>query len=149
MVSVPRRMLFVSFLRHSPINNHFPEGNNFGGLVLFSLPPKRFFACFLLRGTQRTRRYITRNVWVSRDLGGACTGRPKSLGLAPFSGAASRANQKSRHHDMKTRKGTLSSGVFTPVSGLFFKCVAGAAMFLYVETFFNVCASVVFGEHVC
>ena len=25
--------------------------NNFGGLVLFSLPPKRFFARFLLRGT--------------------------------------------------------------------------------------------------
>ena len=44
--------------------------NNFGGLVLFSLPPKRFFARFLLRGTQRTRRYITRYVWVSRDVGG-------------------------------------------------------------------------------
>ena len=96
-------MLFVSFLRHSPINSHFPEGNNFGGLVLFSLPPKRFFARFLLRGTQRTRRYITRYVWVSRDLGGACTGRPKSLGLAPFSGAAS-PNQKSRHHDMTLEK---------------------------------------------
>jgi len=141
-------MLFVSFLRHSPINSHFPEGNNFGGLVLFSLPPKRFFARFLLRGTQRTRRYITRYVWVSRDVGGACTGRLKSLGLALFSGAAS-PNQKSRHHDMKTGKGTLSSGVFTSVSGLFFNYVAGAAMFLYVETFFNVCASVVFGEHMC
>ena len=61
--------------------------SNFGGLVLFSLPPKRFLARFLLRGTQRTRRYITRYVWgVSRDLGGACTGRSKSLGLAPFQG---------------------------------------------------------------
>ena len=29
--------------------------NNFGGLVLFSLPPKHFFARFLLRGTQTTR----------------------------------------------------------------------------------------------
>ena len=38
---------------------------------------------------------------------------------------------------------------FTPVSGLFFKYVAGAVMFLYVETVFNVCASVVFGEHMC
>ena len=140
-------MLFVSFLRHSPINSHFPEGNNFSGLVLFSLPPKRFFARFLLRGTQRTRRYITRYVWVSRDVGGACTGRLKSLGLALFSGAAS-PNHKSRHHDMKTGKRTLSSGVFTSVSGLFFNYVAGAAMFLYVETFFNVCASVVFGEHI-
>ena len=113
-------MLFVSFLRHSPINSHFPEGNNFDGLVLFSLPPKRFFARFLLRGTQRTRRYITRYVWVSRDVGGACTGRLKSLGLALFSGAAS-PNQKSRHHihHMKTGKGTLSGGVFTSVSGLF------------------------------
>ena len=141
-------MLFVSFLRHSPLNSHFPEGNNFGGFVLFSLPPKRFFARFLLRGTQRTRRYITRYVSVSRDVGGACIGRLKSLGLALFSGAA-RPNQKSRHHDMKTGKGTLSSGVFTSVSGLFFNYVAGAAMFLYVETFFNVCASVVFGEHMC
>jgi len=103
VVFVSRWMLFVSFLRHSPINSHFPEGNNFGGLVLFSLPPKRFFARFLLRGTQRTRRYITRYVWVSRDVGGACTGRLKSLGLALFSGAAS-PNQKSRHHDMKTGK---------------------------------------------
>ena len=94
--------------------------NNCGGLVLFSLPPKRFSARFLLRGTQRTRRYITRyvRVWVSRDVGGACTGRLKSLGLALFSGAAS-PNQKSRHH-MKTGKGTLSSGVFASVSGLFF-----------------------------
>ena len=50
---------------------------------------------------------------------------------------------------MKTGKGTLSSGVFTSVSGLFFDYVPGAAMFLYVETFFNVCASVVFGEHIC
>ena len=125
--------------------------NNFGGLVLFSLPPKRFFARFLLHGTQRTRRYITRYVWVSRDVGGACTGPLKSLGLALFSGAAS-PNQKSRHHDMKTGKGTLSSEVFTSVSGLprtIFQYVAGAAMFLYVETFFNVCASVVFGEHTC
>ena len=108
--------------------------NNFSGLVLFSLPPKRFFARFLLCGTQRTRRYITRYVWVSRDVGGACTGRLKSLGPALFSGAPS-PNQKSRHHDMKTGKGTLSSGVFTSVSGLFFNFVAGAAMFLYVETF--------------
>ena len=77
--------------------------NNFGGAVLFSLPPKRFFARFLLRGTQRTRRYITRYVWVSRDVGGACTGRLKSLGLALFSGAAS-PNQKSRHHDMTLEK---------------------------------------------
>ena len=92
--------------------------NNFGGLVLFSLPPKRFFARFLLRSTQRTRRYITLYVWISRDVGGACTGRLKSLGLALFSGAAS-PNQKRRHHDMKTGKGTLSSGVFTSVSGLF------------------------------
>ena len=107
--------------------------NNCGGLVLFSLPPKRFSARFLLRGTQRTRRYITRYVWISRDVGGACAGRLKSLGLALFSGAAS-PNQKSRHH-MKTGKGTLSSGVFTSVSGLFFNFVAGAAMFLYVETF--------------
>ena len=110
-------MLFVSFLRQSPINSHFPEGNNFGGLVLFSLPPKRFFARFLLRGTQRARRYITRYVWISRDVGGACAGRLKSLGLALFSGAAS-PNQKSRHH-MKTGKGTLSSGLFSSVSGLF------------------------------
>ena len=146
MVSVPRRILFVSFLSHSPINSHFPEGNNFGGLVLFSLPPKRFFARFLLRGTQRTRRYITRYVWVSRDVGGACTGRLKSLGLALFSGAAS-PNKRSRHHDMKTGKGTLSSGVITSVSGLFFNYVSGAAKFLYVETFFKVCDSVVFGEH--
>ena len=50
---------------------------------------------------------------------------------------------------MKTGKRTLSRGVFTSVSGLFFIYVAGAAMFLYVETFFNVCASVVFGEHMC
>ena len=51
---------------------------------------------------------------------------------------------------MKTGKGTLSSGVFTSVSGLLKKKnVAGAAMFLYVQTFFNVCASVVFGEHMC
>ena len=50
------------------------HSNNFGVLVLFSRPPKRFFARFLLRGTQRTRRYITRYVWVSRDVGGACTG---------------------------------------------------------------------------
>ena len=77
--------------------------NNFGGLVLFSLPPKRFFERFLLRGTQRTRRYLTRYVRVLRDVGGACTGRPKSLGLAPFSGAAS-PNQKSRHHDMTLEK---------------------------------------------
>ena len=98
---------------HSRSKYHF---NNFGGLVLFSLPPKRF--CFLLCGTQRTRRYITRYVWVSRDVGGACTGRLKSLGLALFSGAAS-PNQKSRHHDMKTGKGTRSSGVFTSVIGLF------------------------------
>ena len=111
--------------------------NNFGGLVVFSLPPKRFFARFLLRGTQRTRRYITRYVWVSRDVGGVCTGRLKSLGLTLFSGAAS-PNQKSRHYDMKTGKGTLSSGVFTSVSGIFFNNVAGAAMFLYVETLFNV-----------
>ena len=27
--------------------------------------------------------------------------------------------------------------------------MAGAAIFLYVETFFNVCASVLFGEHMC
>ena len=92
--------------------------------------------------------YGTRYVWVSRDVGGACTGHLKSLGLALFSGAA-RSNQKSVHHDMKTGNGTLSSGVFTSVSGLFFNHVAGTAMFLYVETFFNVCASVVFGEHMC
>ena len=67
--------------------------NNFGGLVLFSLPPKRFFAHFLLRGTQKTRRYITRYVWVSRDVGGACTGRLKSLGLALFSGAVVRTKK--------------------------------------------------------
>ena len=123
--------------------------NNFGGLVLFSLQPNRFFARFLLRGVQKTRRYITLYGWVSRDVGGACTGRLQSLGLALFSGAAS-PNQQSRHHDMKTGKGTLSSGVCTrAVSGLFFNYVAGAAMFLYVETFFNVCASVVFGDHMC
>ena len=50
---------------------------------------------------------------------------------------------------MKTGKGTLSSGVFTSVRGLFLDYAAGAAMFLYVETFFNVCASFVFGEHMC
>ena len=92
--------------------------NNFGGSVFFSLPPKRFFARFLLRATQRTRRYITRYVWVSRDVGGACTGRRKSLGPALFSGAAS-PNQKRRHNDMKTEKGTLLCGVCASVSGLF------------------------------
>ena len=60
--------------------------NNFGGLVLFSLPPQRFFARFLLLGAPRTRGYNTRYVWVLRDVGGACTGRLKSLGLALFSG---------------------------------------------------------------
>ena len=115
------------FIRTYMSKYHF---NNFSGLVLFSLPSKRFFARFLLRGTQRTRRYITRYVWVSRDVGGACTGRLKSLGLTLSSGAAS-PNQKSRDHDMKTGKGTLSSrGVFTSASGVFFNCVAGAAMFL-------------------
>ena len=125
--------------------------NNFGGFVLFSLPPKHFVARFLLRGTQRTRRYITRYVWVSRDAVGACIGHLKSLGLALFSGAAS-PSQKSSHHDMKTGKGTICSWVFTSVSGLFFNYVVGAAMFLYVETFFNVCAScasVVFVEPMC
>ena len=48
---------------------------NKGSLVLFAMPPKRFFGLFLLRGTQRTRRYITRYVWVSCDVSGACTGR--------------------------------------------------------------------------
>ena len=67
----------------------------------------------------------------SREIGGAFTGRLKSLELALFSGVAS-PNQKSRHHDMKTGKGTLSSGVFTSVGGLFFKYVAEAAMFLYL-----------------
>ena len=80
-------------------------------------------------GTQRTRRYITA-MYGSREIGGAFTGRLKSLELALFSGVAS-PNQKSRHHDMKTGKGTLSSrGVFTSASGVFFNCVAGAAMFL-------------------
>ena len=45
----------------------------------------------------------------SREIGGAFTGRLKSLELALFSGVAS-PNQKSRHHDMKTGQGTLSSG---------------------------------------
>ena len=83
--------------------------NNFGGSVLSSLPPKRFFARFLPRGTQRIRRYITRYVWVSPDVGGACTGRLKSLGLALFLGAAS-PNQKSRHHDMTLEKEHFQAG---------------------------------------
>ena len=75
--------------------------NNFGGLVLFSLPPKRFFERFLLRGTQRTRRYLTRYVRVLRDVGGACTGRPKSLGLAPFFwGCESEPKKPSPRHDL-------------------------------------------------
>ena len=46
-------------------------------------------------------------------------------------------------------KRNTSSGVFTSVSGLFFNYVAGAAMVLHVDAFFNVCANVVFGEHMC
>ena len=139
----------VAFITHYPLYVEVPF-QQFRWFSPFFSAAKAFFARFLLRGTQRTRRYITRYVWVSRDVGGACTGRLKSLGLALFfvSGAAS-PNQKSRHHDMKTGKRTLSSGVFTSVSGLFLKYAAGAAVFLYVETFFNVCASVVFGEHMC
>ena len=44
---------------------------------------------------------------------------PKVAGTGSIFRAAS-PNQKSRHHDMKTGKGTFSSGVFTSVSGLFF-----------------------------
>lgn len=141
-------MLFVSFLRHSPINSHFAEGNNFGGLVLFFSAAKAFFRALS-------------SAWHSED---PSVHYPLRMGLARrrwcvywppnvagtgsiFRGCESEPKKPSPRHD--TGKGTLSSGVFTPVSGLFFKYVAGAAMFLYVETFFNVCASVVFGEHMC
>ena len=66
----------------------------FASLVIFSPAAERFFSCFLLHGTQRAHRYITRYVRVSPDIGGACTGRRKSPRLALFSGVTS-PNQKS------------------------------------------------------
>lgn len=64
------------------------EFNWFGGWVTFSLAAQQHSSSyFLLRDTRGARRFVTRFVRVSPDIGGgACGSCPKSLGLALFHG---------------------------------------------------------------
>lgn len=63
-------------------------------LVGFSLAEQHVFVQFLLHVTQKVRRCVSRYVWASWGIGGACTGRQNSPGLALSQGVAS-PNQKS------------------------------------------------------
>ena len=105
-------MLFVSFLRYSPINSHFPEGNNFGGLVLFLCRQSFFSRAFFrvaLRGPVGTlpATYGSRETSVVRVLAA-----PSRWDWLHFRGCESEPKKPSPRHD--TGKGTLSSEVHLP-----------------------------------
>ena len=96
--------------------------NNFGGLVLFSLPPKRFFARFLMRGTQEDpsvhyplRMRLARRRW--------CVYWPPKVAWTGsiFRGYESEPKKPSPRHE-NWKRNTFKRGVYLCKRSIFQLC---------------------------